>query len=478
MLHKKLKPFPSDFLWGASTSAYQVEGANLIDGKGPSCQDVKKVPEGTSELDVCADQYHRYKEDIALMAEMGFKTYRFSIAWTRILPNGTGEVNPKGIEYYNNVINECLKYGIEPLVTMFHFDMPAALDERGSWGNPESVDWFVNFAKVMYENYGDRVKYWLTINEQNMLTLVGPVIGTLHLPEGCTNEIKEIYQQNHHMLVAQAKAMALCHEMIPGAKIGPAPNISLVYPASCKPEDVLAAQNYNAIRNWLYLDMAVYGVYNNLVWAYLEEHDACPTFAPGDAEALKNGHPDFIGFNYYNTATCEASDGTETMDPGADQQTARGEAGFYRGFKNPNLPNFTWSDVKKFSTKPQKSHEIGIDDILENPHKLVILLDYHIRQELKKNNAVNETTDYAYSMWSGYKEKYQEWLNFLATKNAKVQDIHTSGHADISALKKIVASLKPKIVVPIHTFCPQEFKQMFNNTICLNDGDIFELSCK
>ena len=101
--------------------------------------------------------------------------------------------------------------------------------------------------------------------------------------------------------------------------------------SSCKPEDVLAAQNYNAIRNWLYLDMAVYGVYNNLVWAYLEEHNATPEFAPGDAEALKNGHPDFIGFNYYNTSTVEASDGTEQSDPGADQQTARGEAGFYRG---------------------------------------------------------------------------------------------------------------------------------------------------
>lgn len=146
------------------------------------------------------------------------------------------------------------------------------------------------------------------------------------------------------MLVAQAKAMALCHEMLPGAKIGPAPNISLVYPASCKPEDVLAAQNYNAIRNWLYLDMAVYGVYNNLVWAYLEENDACPEFGEGDAEALKNGHPDFIGFNYYNTATVEASDGTEKLDPGADQQTARGEAGVYRGYKNPNLPTteFGW----------------------------------------------------------------------------------------------------------------------------------------
>ena len=183
MIHKTLKPFPKDFLWGASTSAYQVEGANLEDGKGPSCQDVKKVPEGTSDLTVCADHYHHYKEDIALMAEMGFKSYRFSIAWTRILPQGTGEVNPKGIEFYNNLINECLKYNIEPIVTMFHFDMPAALDQRGSWSNRESIDWFVNFAKVMFENFGDRVKYWLTINEQNMLTLVGPVIGTLTIPD-------------------------------------------------------------------------------------------------------------------------------------------------------------------------------------------------------------------------------------------------------------------------------------------------------
>ncbi len=342
MLHKKLKPFPQDFLWGASTSAYQVEGANLSDGKGPSVQDVKVVPEGTSDLTVCADHYHKYKEDIALMAEMGFKTYRFSISWSRILPNGIGDVNPKGIEFYNNVINECLKYNITPLVTMFHFDLPQALEEKGGWEKRESIDWFVNFAKVMFENFGDRVKYWLTINEQNVLILSGDIIGTTKLTG--PDKYKSLYQQNHHMLVAQAKAMALCHEMVEGGKIGPAPNISLSYPASCKPEDQLAAQNLNAIRNWLYLDMAVYGVYNNLVWAYLEENDACPEFADGDAEALKNGHPDFIGFNYYNTATVEASDGTEQLDPGADQQTARGEAGFYRGYKNPYLPTteFGW----------------------------------------------------------------------------------------------------------------------------------------
>ncbi len=345
MKHKTRKPFPENFFWGASTSAYQVEGANLEDGKGPSCQDVKEVPEGTSDLTVCADHYHHMKEDVALMAEMGFKSYRFSIAWTRILPKGTGEINQKGIDYYNDLIDECLKYGIEPIVTMFHFDMPAALDERGSWGNPDSVQWFVDFARVLFENFGDRVKYWLTINEQNMLTLVGPVIGTLMIPEGCTNVLKEVYQQNHHMLVAQAKAMVLCHQMLPEAKIGPAPNISLVYPATCKPEDVIAAQNFNAIRNWLYLDMAVYGIYNAIVWSYLEENDATPTFAPGDEEAMKNAHPDFIGFNYYNTATVEAASDEEVLaDAVADQQSGSIEAGMYKGFRNPNLvtTEFGW----------------------------------------------------------------------------------------------------------------------------------------
>lgn len=343
-MHKNLKEFPKDFLWGASTSAYQVEGANLEDGKGPSCQDVKAVPEGTSDLTVCADHYHRYKEDIALMAEMGFKVYRFSISWSRIIPEGIGEINPKGIQFYNNIINECLKYNIEPLVTMFHFDMPAALDKQGSWSNRQSVYWFLNFAKVMFENYGDRVKYWLTINEQNILTLVGPVIGTLTIPAGTKNELKEIYQQNHHMLVAQAKAMALCHQMLPDAKIGPAPNIGLVYPESCKPEDIIAAQNSNALRNWLYLDISVYGVYNNLVWSWLEKNDAIPDFADGDEEALKNGHPDFIGFNYYSTSTCKASDEIEVEVGSISQQENKGEIGLFKGAKNPYLKTteFGW----------------------------------------------------------------------------------------------------------------------------------------
>ena len=344
MLHKDLKPFPDDFFWGASSSAYQVEGAALEDGKGPSCQDVKEIPEGTSDLSVSVDHYHRYKEDIALMAEMGFKSYRFSISWSRILPEGTGAVNPQGIAFYNNLIDECLKYGIEPIVTMFHFDMPAALDERGSWSKRESIDWFAEFATVLFENFGDRVKYWLTINEQNMLTLVGPVIGTLHVPEGTTNLTKEIYQQNHHQLVAQAKAMQICHQMLPEAKIGPAPNIALVYAASSKPEDVIASQNFNAIRNWLYLDAAVYGVYNNLVWSYLEENDATPQVTEEDLAIMKAAKPDFLGINYYNTATVEASTEEDQAGVVGDQQSRQTFPGIARSVSNPNLvkTEFGW----------------------------------------------------------------------------------------------------------------------------------------
>ena len=344
MENKKLKPFPADFLWGASTSAYQVEGANREDGKGPSVQDVKKVPEGTSELDVCADHYHRYKEDIALMAEMGFKEYRFSIAWTRILPQGVGEVNPQGIAFYNDLIDTCLQYGIEPFVTIFHFDLPAALAEKGGWSRRESVDEFVNYCRILFENYGDRVKYWLTINEQNMLTLVGEAIGTARLRNDMSR-LKQLYQDNHHMLLAQAKVMRLLHEMVPGAKIGPAPNISLVYPKTCKPADILAAQNFNAIRNWLYLDMAVWGYYNPLVWAWLEENNALPDILPGDMEIMKAARPDFIAFNYYSTSTVEASDGTEKDRGDRFGQGGRvGVPGQYALTKNGSLPltQFGW----------------------------------------------------------------------------------------------------------------------------------------
>ncbi|MBB5326067.1 6-phospho-beta-glucosidase [Anoxybacillus tepidamans] len=343
MEHQNVKPFPKNFFWGASTSAYQVEGAWNEDGKGPSVIDVGHHPEGVTDFKVASDHYHRYKEDVALLAEMGLKAYRFSIAWTRIYPNGTGEANPKGIEFYNSLINELKEKGIEPIVTMYHFDLPYALQQKGGWSNRETVDAFENYAKTLFTHFGDRVKYWLTINEQNMMILHGTAIGTvdLHLE----NPEKELYQQNHHMLLAQAKAIKLCHEMLPDAKIGPAPNICYIYPASSRPEDVLAAQNFNSIRNWLYLDAACFGRYNSVAWSYFEEKGYTPAIQEGDMEILASAKPDFIAFNYYTSMTVAHSnkDGNDRHSTG-DQQIVIGDSGVYKGHTNEHLrkTEFGW----------------------------------------------------------------------------------------------------------------------------------------
>jgi len=340
-----MKSFKKDFLWGASTSAYQVEGAYNEDGKGLSVQDVKEVLPGTPDFKVSSDHYHRFKEDIKLMAEMGFKVYRFSIAWTRIFPDGAGEINEKGIMFYSDLIDECLKYQIQPLITMYHFDLPYELEKKGGWSNRETIDAFVNYAKVLFETYGSRVKYWLTINEQNMMILHGQAVGS----GGATQ--KELYQQNHHMLIAQAKTMKLLHAMVPDAKIGPAPNICSVYPQTCNPNDMIAMQNFSAIRNWLYLDMAVFGRYNAIAWNFMEKEGITPVILDGDMKDLKDANPDFIAFNYYATATVCDGNKQGAQDADGDQQIAVGIPGYFMGASNAYLEKtqFGWDiDPKGF----------------------------------------------------------------------------------------------------------------------------------
>ncbi|MFL2079885.1 glycoside hydrolase family 1 protein [Marinilactibacillus psychrotolerans] len=336
--------FPENFLWGGSTSAYQVEGAYNEDGKGLSVQDTKEVNTEITDFKVASDHYHHYKEDIALFAEMGFKAYRFSIAWTRIIPNGTGEINEKGIEFYSNIIDECLKYGIEPIVTMYHFDLPDVLNKLGGWSVPETSAAFVEYGRILFEHLGDKVNYWLTINEQNMMILHGSAIGTAN--DKASNVKKDLYQQNHYMLVAQSKVMKMCHDMCPHAKIGPAPNISEVYPETADPKDFIAAQNLNAIRNWLYLDVAVYGRYNPIALAYLKDRGYAPEITEEDLEVFKSGKPDFIAFNYYNTSTAAHSSFKDKVvgPEDGDQQIELGEKGVYKAVYNQYLErtNFNW----------------------------------------------------------------------------------------------------------------------------------------
>ena len=157
MYYKKLKAFPDDFLWGASTSAYQAEGAYNEDGKGLSVQDLHH-PKDIADFKIASDHYHHFKEDVQMMAELGLKAYRFSIAWTRIIPDGDGKINKAGIDFYNALIDELCAYHIEPVVTMYHFDLPLALHEKGGWANRHTIDAFVRYARILFENFGDRVK--------------------------------------------------------------------------------------------------------------------------------------------------------------------------------------------------------------------------------------------------------------------------------------------------------------------------------
>lgn len=334
--------FPDNFLWGASTSAYQVEGGWNQDGKGPSIQDARNnIPEGTTNFKVASNHYNKWKEDVKMMAEMGLKSYRFSISWARIMPLGFGKVNEQGLKFYSDLIDELLKNKIEPIITMYHFDLPNGLEEKGGWLNPEIVNNFETYAEILFENYGDRVKYWLTINEQNVMILFGEIVG-INL-KGSTNKLKDLYQINHHMMMSQAKAIIKCHEILPKAKIGPAPNINPVYANSNKPIDQIAAFNMRIFRNWFYLDTCVFGEYNKSVVKYLKENNAMFDISDEEKEILKKGKPDFIAFNYYASSTAKMPS-DEEFDSISDQQKIRSMKGMYEQIKNDNLSKteFGW----------------------------------------------------------------------------------------------------------------------------------------
>ncbi|EJC3739947.1 glycoside hydrolase family 1 protein [Enterococcus faecium] len=325
--------FPTDFLWGASTSAYQTEGAWDADGKAPSVQDMKEIPDGTSDFKVAVDHYHRFEEDVRLFKELGLKAYRFSISWSRVMSNG--KVNPKGLEFYKKLIALLKENEIEPIVTVFHFDLPYEIHEKGGWENRATIQAFADYCQLLFDTFGQEVNYWQTINEQNVMALAGSIIGTSN------KSMKEKFQENHHMLVAQALVTKNYHDGNYPGKIGPAPNIASVYAASDKPEDQLAAMNMSALRNWLFLDAAVYGVYNHNAWNILSKINACPEVTEEDKKIMLEGTCDYIAFNYYNTMTVSAYYQKENK---IDQQSGFGIPDFFQTTTNPHLPmtEFGW----------------------------------------------------------------------------------------------------------------------------------------
>ncbi|MFK4341075.1 MULTISPECIES: glycoside hydrolase family 1 protein [unclassified Paenibacillus] len=333
--------FPEGFLFGGSSSAFQAEGAYNQYGRGLSVIDMLPRNDKLADYKVAVDHYHRFEEDIKLMYEAGLRAYRFSMSWSRILPEGNGEINTEGIEFYNKVINLLLKYKIEPVVTIYHFDYPQGLvDQYGGWLSRQSIEDYVNYAAVLFKHFGDRVKYWLTINEQDHV---------IHLPErlGIKEKLSDkefdkiAHQVSYHMCAATAKAIKLCHEMVEGGKIGPAMNPMFGVPASMKPEDALAAMEYNEIASFYLLDMHCKGIFSPVYKKYLIDRGIFPQVEEADLEEMRNNPPDYIGVNYYMAKTIEHSSKNEIQYRGSGV-IKQEEAGIYKIVDNPYTPVTEW----------------------------------------------------------------------------------------------------------------------------------------
>lgn len=360
-MHKDKLKFPEGFLWGGAIAANQCEGAWNVGGKGLSVADCStfkpkvsvkdyvkqnhitmddiKVAMEAEDLTYYAkrrgnDFYHHYKEDIALFAEMGFKTLRVSIAWTRIFPNGNEEVpNEEGLKFYESLFEELKKNNIEPLVTLSHYEMPLylAVNYKG-WYSREVVDMFVNFSKVVFDRYKDLVKYWLTFNEIDSIFRHPFTTAGIIEDQFDKEEIEGvIYQALHHQFVASALATKYCHEIIKDSKMGCMVTRLLTYPATSRPEDVLLAQKDNR-ENYFYSDVQVFGEYPRFKINELKEKGIEIKKLPEDDEILKKYTVDFVSFSYYMSLV--SSIDAEKMEKVSGNITG--------GVKNPYLEVTEW----------------------------------------------------------------------------------------------------------------------------------------
>lgn len=349
-----MKTFKNNFLWGGATAANQFEGGWNVDGKGVSTSDVctngshttpkritRKIEEGTLyPSHEAIDFYHHYKEDIALFAEMGFTTFRLSIAWTRIFPTGMEtEPNEAGLYFYDQVFDECLKYKMEPIVTISHYEMPYELTKAyNGWAGRECIDCYVRYCEVIFERYKDKVKYWLTFNEINAGTMpMGNFLSLGILNEGTVDFTNQVdipqlrYQGLHHQLVASAKVVKLAHERYPHFKLGNMIVFITMYPYTCNPDDILKTQQNMQMMNWFCSDIQVRGEYPYYAERYFEEHGIHIKMKDGDLALLKEGKVDFYTFSYY-MSNCVAEK--------ADEKEMGGNLG--RGLKNPYLEASDW----------------------------------------------------------------------------------------------------------------------------------------
>lgn len=298
--------FKKDFLWGGSVSSMQTEGAWNEGGKGQSVYDTGESTMGKKgDWKTAIDFYHRYKEDIALMAGMGFNAYRFSISWSRILPDGEGDINEEGLVFYEKVMDELLRNGIEPIVCLYHFDMPHVLYKKyGGWQARETYEAFAKYAEVVIRRFGNKVKTYLPFNEQNAAALVASMGLAKSLSETEMNSQKALIF--HHHFMASTAVYHLVKQYAPHALVGGMVNFMPMYPETCKPEDVLTAQGANQLYNYRALDVFAKGKYPAELLHEWTEQQVNP-ICPGDLAYIQEAKMDFLALSYYQSAVAKGS---------------------------------------------------------------------------------------------------------------------------------------------------------------------------
>jgi beta-glucosidase len=291
--------FPKDFLWGVAASAYQIEGAWDEEGKGESIWDrftrwQAHVSNGDNG-DVACDHYHRYRDDVALIKSLEIPCYGFTIAWTRVQPDGSGAVNPKGLDFYSRLVDELLGAGIQPKATLFHWDLPQALQDAGGWPNRDTADRFADYARIVFDRLADRVKIWATHNEPWVAAFLGHASG-VHAPGIC--DYSQAYQAAHHLLLSHGRAVQVFREGGYGGTIGLILNLNGLIPASDDERDVAAAQRVHDETHALFLDPVFKGRYPQELFEYIGAHQ--PKVLSGDLDVIHQP-VDFLGVNHYNS---------------------------------------------------------------------------------------------------------------------------------------------------------------------------------
>lgn len=456
--------FPKDFLWGGATAANQFEGAYNLDGKGLSVQDVTPrggVPAKAGDLNPLItevptpdnlklegiDFYHRYKEDIALFAEMGFKVFRLSIAWSRIFPNGDEtEPNEAGLAFYDKVFDELAKYDIEPLVTLSHYETPLHLARKyNGWASRDLIEFYARYVTTVFERYKDKVTYWLTFNEVNSVLHAPFMSGGIATPMEDLSK-QDLYQAVHHELVASSLATKIGHEINPNFKIGCMVIAMPAYAMTANPLDQLAVRDFNN-QNYLFSDIHARGKYPNYIKRYFKENQIEIQFAPGDEALLAEHTVDFISFSYYMSVAV-------AHNP-EDYETGRGN--ILGGVSNPYLDSSEWGwqidpvglrlVLNDFYDRYQLplfivENGLGAKDVLvDGPNGPTVEDDYRIDYLEKHLKQVAEAIEDGVELWG-----YTTWgpIDLVSASTAELSkrygfiyvDRHDDGTGTLARYKK------------------------------------------